>query len=69
MNDTAGTFNTHSLASRLGVSEKTVRKWDARRLIPGRLTLGRAVRYDRLTVEKRLLSGALLLDVEARGST
>lgn len=56
-----GAFTVQTLAQRCGLSEKTIRKWDAARRIPGRLSLGRAVRYDRATIERRLLSGELLL--------
>jgi hypothetical protein len=56
-------FNTISLAAFLGVSVKAVIKWrDAGRL-PGQVRCGRIHRFRRVDIEKKLLSGELLLPV------
>jgi hypothetical protein len=57
-------FDTAGLARFLNVSQKSIVKWrDAQRL-PGAVRCGRVWRFRRVEVEKRLLSGRLLLDAQ-----
>ena len=54
-------FTSEQLAAYLNVSVKSIIKWrDARRL-PGAVRCGRVWRFRRVEVEKRLLTGELLL--------
>jgi len=55
-------FDTTELAQYLGVSRKAVIKWRQARRIPGAVRCGRVWRFRRTEIEKRLLSGELLLD-------
>ena len=60
--DEVAFFDTKGLARFLSVSGKTVVKWrDAGRL-PGAVRVGRVWRFRRAEIERRLLSGTLLLD-------
>lgn len=60
MSDVQPLFTPETLARRLNVSPRTVRKWDLARRIPGRLKLGRCVRFDATTIEKAIARGDLL---------
>jgi len=55
-------FDSQGLADYLKVSVRSVEKWRMQRRIPGAVRCGRAWRFRRVDVEKRLLSGKLLLD-------
>jgi hypothetical protein len=50
------------LAFRLSMSLKWVEKQTQARRIPGQTKIGRVWRYDWIAIEKRLVSGTLLLD-------
>jgi hypothetical protein len=49
------------LAEKLNVSIKSIAKWTAARRLPGAIKAGRVWRYQTIEIEKRLLSGNLLL--------
>lgn len=49
------------LATKLNVSQKTVQKWRALGKLPI-VKMGRLVRFPRQEIEKRLLTGCLLVD-------
>jgi len=53
-------YLVETLAKRVGCSPKTIRKNLHR--TPGLFRVGRAVRFDVAAVERRLLSGSLLLE-------
>ena len=55
-------FDTRELAVFLKTSVRTVEKWRGQRLIPGAVQVGRVWRFRKNEIEKRLLSGRLLLD-------
>jgi predicted DNA-binding transcriptional regulator AlpA len=56
-------LSAEQLAKKLSVSPKSVRKWTQKRKLPGVVRLGkRCIRYRLVDIEKRLLSGELLLD-------
>jgi len=59
-------FTTEQLAKYLGVSVKAVVKWRDARRIPGCVRCGRVWRFRRSDIEKRLLSGSLLLEKSFR---
>ena len=49
------TLTQHQVAALLQVDLRTVQRWDAQDLIPGKLALpGRSVRYDRQAIDKWL---------------
>jgi excisionase family DNA binding protein len=52
-----GCYTTESLAERLNVSKKFI--VSHRRRLPGAMKVGRIWRFDRVAVEKKLLSGNL----------
>jgi len=52
-----GAFDSEGLARRCGVSLKMIIKH--RHKLPGAFRIGRMWRFDRATVEKKLLSGSL----------
>lgn len=54
-------LNARQLAVALNVSHKAIVKWTQARRLPF-IKMGRANRYPRIEIEKRLLSGKLLLD-------
>jgi excisionase family DNA binding protein len=54
-------LNARQLAGKLNVSVKAVIKWTAARRLPA-CRMGRIWRYPRHEIEKRLISGKLLLD-------
>jgi len=54
-------FDTKGLARYLSVSPKSVIKWRDKKRIPGAVKCGRVWRFRRAEIEKRLLSGELLL--------
>ena len=54
-------FNTEELAAYLNVSKKFIIKHRDLGRIPGAVRIGRVWRFRRSDVEKRLLSGELLL--------
>ena len=56
-------LNTEELSIMLNVSKKSIEKWRSQNRLPGQLKCGRVFRFRRLEVEKRLLSGQLLLPV------
>lgn len=56
-------FNTLELAKYLNVSRKSIEKWRYQNRIPGQVKCGYSWRYRKSEVEKRLLSGQLLLPV------
>lgn len=60
MSETAGAYTIEQLAERLGMSVKWVRKHVADRRLPGIIRCGRAVRFDRAAIERRILSGQVL---------
>ena len=53
------------LAAKLNVSLKSVINWTQARRLPV-IKMGRVNRYPRIEIEKRLLSGRLLLDKHSR---
>lgn len=55
-------FDTEGLAKYLNVSKKAVIKWRDDRRLQGAVKCGRIWRFRRNEIEKRLLSGTLLLD-------
>lgn len=54
-------WNTEQLARHLNVSTKAIVKWRSQRRLPGACRVGRIWRYRRKEIEKKLLSGSLLL--------
>ena len=56
--DGRGAYDAMGLAGRLGVSRKWVQKHTHR--LPGRMKVGRMVRYDSAAVERAILSGQVL---------
>ena len=58
-------FDSRELSEYLNVSRRSVEKWRGQRLIPGAVKIGRVFRFRRVEIEKRLLSGRLLLDKKA----
>jgi excisionase family DNA binding protein len=58
-------FDSKQLSEYLNVSKRSVEKWRVQRLIPGAYQVGRVWRFRRTEIEKRLLSGKLLLDKTA----
>lgn len=54
--------NTVQLATMLNVSEKSIIKWREQRRIPGAIKCGRVWRFNRMEIQRRLISGNLLLD-------
>jgi hypothetical protein len=56
--DFDGCYTTESLAVRLNVSRKFV--VSHRQRIPGAMRIGRIWRFDKATVERRLVRGSLL---------
>jgi hypothetical protein len=54
-------LSAKELAKFLNVSLKFVEKYTALRRIPGQTKVGRVWRYDLRAIEKKLLSGELLL--------
>ncbi len=57
----AGMYTPDELAARLSVAPKTIRKWTASRRLPGMVRCGRAIRFDRIAIERAILSGCVLL--------
>lgn len=55
-------FSVQELADYLNCSEKFIRKHIESRRLPGMVKLGRVYRFRKSDVEKRLLSGQLLLE-------
>lgn len=55
-------FSVQELAAYLNCSEKFIRKHIESRRLPGMVRVGRLYRFRKSDVEKRLLSGQLLLD-------
>ena len=55
-------LTARELATKLGMSTKFIEKQTARRRIPGATKIGRVWRYRVSDVERRLLTGNLLLD-------
>lgn len=55
-------FTPDELASYLKVSKKFIEKHLSTRRIPGAVKIGRVWRFRRADIQKRLLSGSLLLD-------
>ena len=55
-------FTPDELAAYLNVSRKFIEKHIATRRIPGAVKIGRVWRFRRSDLEKRLLSGSLLID-------
>ena len=53
-----GAYSSEALAKRCGCSLKSIIKH--RRHLPGAFRIGRMWRFDKATVEKKLLSGALI---------
>ena len=54
-------LNAVQLSRKLNVSLKVVRKWTQARRLPY-VKMGRLNRYPRVEIERRLLSGSLLLE-------
>jgi hypothetical protein len=57
-------FTAPELAAKLNVSLKSVVNWTQARRLPV-IKMGRVNRYPRIEIEKRLLSGQLLIDKKA----
>ena len=55
------TYDSPAVARVLGVSLRHVRRMDARRAIPGRMTIGRLVRYRRDAVDQWVAAGCPML--------
>ena len=55
-------LETSQLAMMLNVSKKAIIKWREQGRLAGAVRCGRVWRFNRLAIEKRLLSGKLLLD-------
>jgi excisionase family DNA binding protein len=51
------TYDSPDVARVLGVSLRNVRRMDARRAIPGRMTIGRLIRYRRDAVDQWVAAG------------
>ncbi|MBD3397130.1 MAG: helix-turn-helix domain-containing protein [Chitinivibrionales bacterium] len=58
---TSGAYTVAELARRISAPEKSIRKWAAAGRVPGMLRLGRAIRFDKATIERRIAAGDLLL--------
>jgi hypothetical protein len=58
INNQAGCYTTESLSKRLNVSKKFIVAHRAN--LPGAMKIGRIWRFDKVAVEKKLLSGRLL---------
>lgn len=56
--DFTGCYTTESLAKRLNVSKKFI--VSHRRQLPGAMKIGRIWRFNRVSIEKKLLTGTLL---------
>lgn len=54
-------FDSNQLAVYLNVSKKSIEKWRVQNRLPGACRIGRYWRFRRNEIEKRLLSGQLLL--------
>ena len=57
-------FDTAELARYLNVSVKAVVHWRQARRLPGAVRCGRVWRFRRIDIEKKLLSGELLLSTK-----
>ena len=55
-------FTVQELANYLNCSEKFIRKYIESRRLPGMVKIGRVYRFRKSDVEKKLLSGQLLLE-------
>lgn len=55
-------FDTEGLARFLNVSKKSIIKWREAGRLPGMVRCGRIFRFRRNAIEKKLLSGTLLLN-------
>jgi excisionase family DNA binding protein len=55
-------FSVRELANYLNCSEKFIRKHIESRRLPGMVKIGRVYRFRKSDVEKKLLSGQLLLE-------
>ncbi|NLL15367.1 MAG: helix-turn-helix domain-containing protein [Fibrobacter sp.] len=55
-------LSVKQLADYLNCSEKFIRKYVERRRLPGMVKIGRVYRFRKSEVEKKLLSGQLLLE-------
>ncbi len=55
-------IDTQQLATMLNVSVKAIIKWREQKRIPGATKCGRLWRFSRIEVQKKLLSGNLLMD-------
>jgi len=56
-----GMYDVRGLARRLNMSPKWVRKHVLDRRLPGIVKCGRSVRFDRAAIERRALTGDVLL--------
>jgi hypothetical protein len=56
--DSTGCYTTESLAKRLNVSKKFI--VSHRRQLPGAMKIGRIWRFNKASIEKKLVSGFLL---------
>lgn len=56
-------FKTNELATYLNVSKKSIEKWRSQNRLPA-VKVGYSWRYRKREIEKRLLSGQLLLPVD-----
>ncbi|MBD3242012.1 MAG: helix-turn-helix domain-containing protein [Chitinivibrionales bacterium] len=56
----AGAYTIEEVAQRVNVSPKVVRRWTKQGRIAGTFRAGRQWRFDRLAVEKSILSGEFL---------
>lgn len=61
-----GVYTVDQCAARLAVPQKSVRKWIQAGRMPGVVRIGRCVRIDKATLEKRILSGEVLLPTSPR---
>ena len=59
-------YTVETLAKRLGVSERFVRANVAAGRMPGVVKIGRTLRFEPAAIEKRVLSGSVLLPKKTR---
>ena len=61
-------IDAETLARKLGVGLKSIRKWTYQHRIPGMVRISRrCVRYSLLEIDRRLATGSLLLPARGRG--
>ncbi len=66
--DLGSLITPKQLAERLGISLKWVEKHTQERRIPGQVKVGRVWRYEWVEIQKRIITGEILLEKPKRGA-